>query len=62
VLVVPQVSNVDIKNSINEMENSYESNEIYYYGATPHIVTPHGLAGNFVGTFKPTNLHKVTSY
>ncbi|GGE33291.1 hypothetical protein GCM10011391_09930 [Pullulanibacillus camelliae] len=44
----------------------------YYWGAKKssvkkwpeytHIVTPHGLVGNFKGTFKPNKIHKVTSY
>ncbi|WP_409022212.1 hypothetical protein ACE83Q_00605 [Dellaglioa sp. P0083] len=42
----------------------------YQWGATKkaltqwgiHIVTPHGLPGNFVGSFKPNYIHKITSY
>ncbi|MCI1882247.1 MAG: hypothetical protein LKI94_08665 [Sporolactobacillus sp.] len=33
---------------------------IYYKKA--HIVTPHGLVGNFKGTFKPSYIHKITKY
>lgn len=32
------------------------------YKTNTHIVTPHGLTGNFKGSFKPTNIHKITSY
>jgi len=35
---------------------------LIYYKANTHIVTPHGLVGNFQGSFKPTNIHKITSY
>lgn len=32
------------------------------YKANTHIVTPHGLVGNFKGSFAPANIHKITSY
>lgn len=32
------------------------------YPSNLHIVTPHGLVGNFVGSFKPNYIHKITKY
>jgi uncharacterized protein YycO len=29
---------------------------------SPHIVTPYGLIGNFQGSYKPSKIHKITSY
>lgn len=35
---------------------------VKYYPSNLHIVSPHGLVGNFVGSFKPNWIHKITSY
>ena len=45
----------------------------YWWGATKsalkkyknggqYIVTPHGLTDTFVGSFKPTRIHKISTY
>lgn len=33
-----------------------------YYSSGIHYVTPHGLVGNYKGTFKPSYIHKITKY
>lgn len=38
------------------------SSAVLQYPSYLHIVTPHGLIGNFYGSFKPSYIHKITSY
>lgn len=33
-----------------------------YKNGGQHIVTPHGLTDNFVGSFKPIRIHKISTY
>lgn len=35
---------------------------VKYYSSGIHYVHPHTFIGNFVGSFKPNNIHKITSY
>lgn len=37
-------------------------NALTYYSSNLHIVTPHGLVGNFKGSFHPAYIHKITKY
>jgi hypothetical protein len=45
--------------------------QAYWWGATKkalnrfdngHVVTPYGLVGDFLGSYKPAKIHKITSY
>lgn len=39
-----------------------KKSSVKYYKSHVHVVTPHGLVGNFKGSFKPSYIHKITKY